>query len=172
MKMKKILLYVGIVAFLVFVDQITKYLTFKYIGNVKSFSDYSIYLSGGVKDVDCIPHVIDFKLLTNDGAMFGFMSGQKVIFIIVTLIGLGIFGYMLKDGDIQKYPFYTIGLLLCVAGAIGNFIDRIYIGQVRDFITFGFMNFASFNFADMCMCVGIVMIMIDILFGGISELWK
>lgn len=171
MKVKKIVLYTLIIAFLVFIDQITKYLTFKYLGNVRNF-DYSYYLKGGSLNVDCIPKFIDFKLLTNDGAMFGFLSGKKVLFIIVTIIGIGIFGYMLKDGDIFKYPFYTFGLILCFAGAIGNFIDRIFIGQVRDFITFGFMNFASFNFADMCMCVGIVMIFIDIIFGDINEIWK
>ena len=172
MKVKKILIYAGIIVFLLFIDQISKYLTFKYLGNVKSMADYSFYLKGGVTNVDCIPHLIDFRLLTNDGAMFGFLSGKKVLFIIVTIIGLGLFGYMLKSGDIIKYPFYTIGLLLCFSGALGNFIDRIIIGQVRDFITFGFMNFASFNFADMCMCVGIGMIFIDVLFGDVTEIWK
>lgn len=171
MKVKKIIIYASIIVFLIFIDQITKYLTFKYLGNVKN-ADYSYFLKGGVTSVDCIPKIIDFKLLTNNGAMFGFLSGQKVLFIIVTLLGLGLFGYMLKDGNIKLYPFYTIGLLLCFAGAIGNFIDRVYLGQVRDFITFGFMNFASFNFADMCMCVGIVMIFIDILFGDVTKLWK
>lgn len=171
MKMKNIIIYASIVIILVVIDQLTKYYTFKYLGNVK-LGDYSEFFANKVIDVDCIPNVIDFKLLTNNGAMFGILSGKKFLFIVTTVIGLGLFGYMLKDGSIKSTPFYTLGILLCIAGAIGNFIDRVFIGQVRDFITFGFMNFASFNFADMCMCVGIAMIVIDCLFGDINRVWK
>ena len=69
-------------------------------------------------------------------------------------------------------PFYTIGLSLMIAGTIGNFIDRACLSYVRDFITFGFFSFPSFNVADMCMCVGIVMFFIDTLFGDAKILWK
>ena len=156
--MKNIYIYLIVIVSLVAIDQLTKYFVFKYLGDGAH--------------VTCIPKVIDFNLLYNDGAMFGILSGKKVLFVIVTIIGLGLFGYMLKDGDIKLHPFYTIGLLLTCAGAIGNFIDRIFIGEVRDFIDFAFMRFASFNFADMCMCVGIVMFFIDTLFGDAKILWK
>lgn len=154
---KEIWLYIGIVVFLVLVDQLTKYYTFKYLplGQNK-----------------CIPHIIDFNLLYNEGAIFGILQGKKVLFFISTVLGLGLFGYMMKDANIKLYPFYTIGLLLIIAGTIGNFIDRAFLGKVRDFIDFAFFNFASFNFADMCMCVGVVMIIIDILFGEIGNKWK
>lgn len=156
--MKNIYIYLIVIVSLVAIDQLTKYFVFKYLGDGAH--------------VTCIPKVIDFNLLYNDGAMFGILSGKKVLFVIVTIIGLGLFGYMLKDGDIKLHPFYTIGLLLTCAGAIGNFIDRIFIGEVRDFIDFAFMRFASFNFADMCMCVGVVMIIIDLLWGDISKEWN
>lgn len=156
--MKNIYIYLGIIALLIAVDQLTKYYAFKYLGNGSH--------------ITCIPKIIDFNLLYNDGAMFGILSGKRVLFIIVTVIGLGLFTYMLKDGDIKLHPFYTIGLLLTISGAMGNFIDRLFIGKVRDFIDFAFMNFASFNFADMCMCVGVVMIIIDLLWGDISKKWN
>ena len=66
-----------------------------------------------------------------------------------------------------------------IGGTIGNFIDRFLsmfsstgIDGVRDFITFDFFQFASFNFADMCMCCGIVMLAIDIVFGSVLGEWK
>lgn len=154
---KDIFLYAGIVVFLVIVDQLTKYYAFKYLpmGQTK-----------------CIPHVIDFNLLYNEGAIFGILQGKQVLFFITTIVGLGLFGYMMKDADIKTYPFYTIGLILIIAGTIGNFIDRVSLGKVRDFIDFAFFDFASFNFADMCMCVGVVMIIIDIIFGDIGSKWK
>ena len=101
------------------------------------------------------------------------------MFFIVTVIGLGVFGFLLKNGSIKDYPFYTFGLLLMIGGTIGNFIDRLLslfpttgIEGVRDFITFDFFRFASFNFADMCMCCGIVMLAIDVVFGEVVSQWK
>ena len=95
-----------------------------------------------------------------------------VLFWIVTILGLLLFGFLMKDADFIKMPFYSIGLSLMIAGTIGNFIDRAILGYVRDFITFAFFDFPSFNTADMCMCVGIVMLIIDILFGEAGKLWN
>lgn len=155
---KELFIYIGIILFLVFVDQISKYYVFKYFEVNRSYK--------------CIPGIIDFSLLYNKGAIFGILEGKQTFFFIVTIIGLGLFGFMLKDGNIKENPFYTLGLLLIIAGTIGNFIDRIWFGKVRDFIDFAFFNFASFNFADMCMVVGVTMILIDLLFGGLPEKWK
>ena len=165
MKLKELLIYIAIIVGLVFVDQISKFLVFKYLNPYESYK--------------CIPHVIRFDLLYNQGAVFGIMQGKKVIFFIVTALGLGVFGYLLYHGSIKDYPFYTFGLLLMIGGTIGNFIDRFLslfsstgINGVRDFITFDFFTFASFNFADMCMCCGIVMLAIDIVFGSVLSEWK
>ena len=147
-----------IIAVMVLVDQISKIVAFKY------FEFGTIYRP--------IPNIIDFILVKNRGAIFGILQGKMVLFWIVTIIGLLLFGYLLKDADFVTMPFYSIGLSLMIAGTIGNFIDRAILGYVRDFITFGFFDFPSFNTADMCMCVGIVMMAIDILFGKAGELWN
>ena len=158
LKMNHFIICLIIVVLMVLIDQISKIIAFKYL----EFTD--VY--------HVVPHVIDFILVKNTGAMFGILKGQQVLFYIVTVIGLAVFGFLLKDGDIDTMPFYTIGLSLMVAGTIGNFIDRVALGYVRDFITFGFFDFPSFNVADMCMCVGIVMFIIDTLFGGAKSIWK
>lgn len=157
-KMNHIVICLIIIIGMVIIDQITKVIAFKYLD---SHTKYHV-----------INKVIDFELVENDGAMFGILSGKKILFYIVTIIGLGAFAFFLKDGNLDTMPFYTIGLSLMIAGTIGNFVDRIIFGYVRDFITFGFFEFPSFNVADMCMCVGIVMFIIDSIFGGAKNLWK
>lgn len=163
MKLKEILLYIGIIIGLILVDQVSKYFVFK---NLE------------LRSYECIPGFIRFDVLYNKGAMFGIFQGKTVLFFIVTIIGLGVFGYMLKYGNMKEHPFYTMGLLFMIGGTVGNFIDRFLslfpstgLQGVRDFITFDFFNFASFNFADMCMCCGIVMLAFDIIFGDIGKQW-
>ena len=164
MKMKEIIIYISIIVGLILVDQLSKYFVFK------------VFELG---THECIPGVIRFDVLYNKGAMFGMMQGKMALFFIVTVVGLGVFGYLLKYGDLKAFPFYTMGLLFMIGGTIGNFIDRFLslfsstgIEGVRDFITFDFFNFASFNFADMCMCCGMVMLAIDIIFGEIGKKWN
>ena len=48
-------------------------------------------------------------------------------------------------------------LLLILAGGIGNLIDRVLNGEVVDYINLLFMRFAVFNFADICVCVGVAL---------------
>ena len=137
-----------------------------------SISTETILATVNKDEIKVIPHIIDFILVKNHGAVFGILQGKMILFYIVTFFGLAIFGYLLKDGNLNTMPFYTIGLSLMIAGTIGNFIDRVCFNYVRDFITFGFFSFPSFNVADMCMCVGIVMFFIDTLFGEAKVLWK
>ena len=55
-------------------------------------------------------------------------------------------------------------LALIVAGALGNFIDRLFLGYVRDMFYFSLINFAVFNVADAAISVGGVLLVIDVLF--------
>ena len=157
-KTNDIILCLVIVVVMVIIDQISKIIAFN---SLEFGTTYKV-----------VPHVIDFHLVKNRGAVFGILQGQMVLFYIVTIVGLALFTFLLKDASVKTMPFYTIGLSLMIAGTIGNFIDRVVLGYVRDFITFGFFDFPSFNTADMCMCVGITMLMIDILFGKAGQLWN
>lgn len=46
-------------------------------------------------------------------------------------------------------------MILVLGGGIGNLIDRVLNGEVVDYINLLFMRFAVFNFADICVCVGV-----------------
>ena len=64
-----------------------------------------------------------------------------------------------------KSKAYSIGFSLVLAGAIGNFVDRIMLGYVRDFIMFDFWkSFPIFNFADCCIVIGAVVMSIYFIF--------
>ena len=106
----------------------------------------------------------------NAGAAFGFLAGaggwQRWFFVILaggvsTIIGVWLWRIR-NDG----HTVLSGGLALVLGGAVGNFIDRILLGHVTDFIQvwFGSWAFPSFNIADAGISVGAALLIIDALF--------
>jgi len=92
-----------------------------------------------------------FELLytENRGAAFGIMQGQRWFFLIVSFVvvaAIVILLYKIPQGK-RYLPLYFC-LILLVAGAIGNMIDRYLNGFVVDFLYFKLINFPIFNVAD------------------------
>lgn len=131
------------------------------------FANFEMHL-----DYPCIPGVVRFYLLENHGSAFGMFQGMKIFLVVVAIIALVFFIFMFKDVDLKEQPMYSICLSLIISGTLGNLIDRIFHGSVRDFLTFDFFDFPSFNFADMCMCVGVFLFIFDILFGETGKKWN
>ena len=79
-----------------------------------------------------------------------------------------IFSQILLSFDAKYKPdskLYSIGLSFVVGGAIGNLVDRIFLGGVRDFIVFEFWReFPTFNVADSFIVVGVILLAIYIIF--------
>ena len=94
----------------------------------------------------------------NTGASFGMFKNGTLFFILITtpLIALMIWLLVTKKKEVTKYLKICIGVLL--GGTLGNYFDRIFLGGVRDFIYFKSINFAIFNFADVAITVGTIMI--------------
>ncbi len=112
-----------------------------------------------------IPHVLSIATNRgNDGAAFGIFSGKTVALVIISvimIIALLIFNYFVKN----KNMFYCLAFGFVLGGAIGNMIDRIWLGYVRDFIYLDFMpNYPIFNLADSFLVVGAIMLAIFIIF--------
>lgn len=145
------MLQIIIIALSVTADQLTKYFLVPLIPN------------GG--SVTVIPGVFDLSYTSNPGASFGILPGFQIFFIIVTIIVLAVGGvYMVKTGRKQSL-FLKICLSLIIGGAIGNFIDRVFIGQVRDFLDFSQVYFPwLFNIADACLVVGAIMLGVYVIF--------
>ena len=119
-------------------------------------------------DVDyfnLIPNVISIATNGgNSGAAWGILSGKTITLIIISalmIVALFLYNHFVKN----KSTFYCISFGFIIGGAVGNLIDRIVLGYVRDFIYLDFFpSFPVFNFADSFLCVGAVMLAIFILF--------
>lgn len=124
-------------------------------------------------NVEIIPELLKFKLTYNTGAAFSFLSEKdwamtffKITTSIALLLILGFFIYnFIKKRKIKKW--LAISLSLVFSGGLGNLIDRIALGKVRDFI-FVFYNTrifpAIFNVADMALVIGVIMLCFYLLF--------
>ncbi|MET1013421.1 MAG: signal peptidase II [Paenisporosarcina sp.] len=106
-----------------------------------------------------------FALLShrNRGAAWGMLEGQIWLFSIVTIIVIaGILYYFHKEA--KGKPIFQLSLMILLGGAIGNFIDRLFRGEVVDFIDVLIpiikYDFPIFNIADAALTIGVVMVMI------------
>ena len=112
-----------------------------------------------------IPYIIAFQTNGgNTGAAFGIFSKSTTFLIVISI--LIVVALLFVDFTLKiKSKTYTIGFGLIMAGGIGNFIDRIALGYVRDFIMFDFWkSFPIFNFADCCIVIGAVLVCVYFIF--------
>ena len=110
-----------------------------------------------------IPHLINFSYIRNEGAAWGIFSNNRWIFIVISAILIIILPIILYK--FRKLHFlFGFSLSLIIGGAIGNMVDRVFFGSVIDFIEFEFINFPIFNFADICVTVGAVLMFIYLIF--------
>lgn len=105
----------------------------------------------------------------NTGAGFGMFSGNTTALTVITAIVIaGILVYLIIA---QKETMWLrVPLLFIVGGGIGNLVDRIALGYVRDFIKFAFWDeFAIFNIADAFVTVGVFMLIIVLIVMLVQE---
>ncbi|WP_029688800.1 signal peptidase II [Thermoanaerobacter sp. A7A] len=138
-----------IVAFVVFLDQLTKYLAVKYLMPIGSYP--------------VIKNFFHLTYVANKGAAFGMLQNKTLFFIIITLIVGAVLIYsMIKLPGNSVYN-YTLAMIL--GGAIGNLIDRVRLGYVVDFIDFKFFP-AVFNVADSFIVIGAIILGYLMIFKG------
>ena len=104
------------------------------------------------------------RYLENDGAAFSMLSGNRGFLIVFPIIMICVCLYGLhRYGKVHKWLYAALPLV--AAGGLGNLIDRIFRGgRVVDYFDFQLCNFAVFNFADVCVTVGVALMIIGILF--------
>ncbi|MBP2663399.1 MAG: lspA [Firmicutes bacterium] len=99
--------------------------------------------------VDGIFHI---TYVLNPGAAFGILENQRMLFIAIALVMLGLTVYFLKHIP-EPFRLMRLGLSLLSGGAIGNVIDRVQTGYVVDF--FDFRIWPVFNLADIAIVTGV-----------------
>lgn len=130
-------------------------------------------LNGAEETVTWISHVLEFKYVENPGAAWGMLEGKQIFFFLITIVALGIFGYLFTKSDFKKKKVYSLAVAFLIAGTLGNAIDRLFLSYVIDFIHVPFLTYILkivglanfyFNIADLALTVGVVLVMVDIFF--------
>ncbi len=111
-----------------------------------------------------IDGLIEFRYTTNPGIAFGMLKGQGWIFIPLSAIAIGMVIYILIRYQKKLSPLLSIAISMVAGGGIGNQIDRIFRGEVVDFLNFQFIDFPIFNVADSFVTVGCVIAAVAIIF--------
>lgn len=133
-KVRDIVAGLIVVAVLTGLDQYTKVLAARYLPG---------------RPVEIIKGVFKLQYLQNTGAAFGLFSNQMIFFYVITVafLALAVFFYLRAPRGRRFLPLRIIALFL-MAGALGNFIDRVSFRYVRDFLYFCLIDFPIFNVAD------------------------
>ncbi|AVK63010.1 signal peptidase II [Lactobacillus sp. CBA3606] len=140
-------IYWGLMFILVIIDQIIKSAVVRQIA------------LGATQTV--VPGLFSLTNLHNSGAAWSILQGKMGFFYLISIVALGVMVYLLWR--LREHRLYEFGIVLMIAGTLGNFIDRVRIGYVVDMFQLDFINFPIFNFADSCLTVGVILILIAVL---------
>ena len=159
MKNKKLLISIfvpiSIFIFILILDLLTKNFIIKLIPN-----------EGDA--IKVIPGFINFVHVKNTGAAWGILAGRPIFLILISIIILGLYlaFYIIrnKKHKCETSLVFSISVGLIAGGCLGNLVDRIVFGYVRDFINFEFISFPVFNFADISLTFGIILMIIYFFF--------
>lgn len=150
--------YYSVAVLVIFLDQITKWMV---VRNMELGERIAIWDPW-------------FGLLShrNRGAAWGMLEGQMWLFTIVT-IGVIIAIIYFYHTEAKGKPFFQVSLMLLLGGAIGNFIDRLFLGEVVDFVDVFIpvidYHFPIFNIADAALTIAVVMLLIAMLLDDRAE---
>ena len=143
------LFYAILAVALVIIDQLTKILTRTHIDLGES--------------ITFIPGLLDLTYIKNTGAAFSILEKHTWLLTVLSAVIVLVVAYLV----VKKFFTNWVGMLsavLILSGGVGNLIDRCVFKYVTDMIKTTFMDFPVFNFADCCITVGVVLLVIYVLF--------
>lgn len=143
-----------LILILLFLDQISKYLT-------------RVYLTHDIKIIDNFFHLTYVK---NSGAAFGIFSNNKILLLYLTTFIIIALVIMYFKFNYRMNLYTNFVSILFIAGAIGNLIDRIVHGYVTDMLHFYIFkySFPVFNLADVYISLSVFFIIIFTIFGKLN----
>lgn len=151
-----ILIYEAIIALLIGIDQIIKFGVLNYLKE-----------KGSIPIIDGIFHL---TYVENRGAAFGMFENNQIIFVIIALIAAFIGLYWLHKNKEKINIVGKASVIMIVSGAIGNLIDRLRLGFVVDYFDFRIIWQYVFNFADVLVVCGTILLCFYILkYADITE---
>ncbi|OHW62628.1 lipoprotein signal peptidase [Andreesenia angusta] len=133
---------------LVVIDQVTKH--------------FAVSELKGAETVHIIGEFLNLTYVENRGAAFGVFQDQRTFFILITAAVMIMVALLFVFKGHTMTPASKLSLYMIVGGALGNFIDRVRLGYVVDFIDVKFgdvYDFPVFNVADMALVIGTIVLM-------------
>ena len=118
--------------------------------------------------IGSIPLIQDVLHLTyseNRGDAFSILYGKTELLMIVNTLLILVLLYILLSKK-MTHPLAVFSTTLIISGGIGNMIDRVIRegSFVVDYIDFRLINFAIFNFADICVVGGVALLLVYMIF--------
>ena len=144
------MLYAVLVAALVAIDQVVKYLVRANIPLGES--------------IPFLPHVMNLTFVQNTGAAFSLFREHTWLLTLVSAAASAVLAVVLWKRLFITHPLGRWPLAVILAGAVGNLIDRAALGYVTDMFQTTFIRFAVFNVADICVVCGGIAFVVYILF--------
>ena len=170
--------FVIIAAVVVALDQITKWLAVGRLtsafGNADFGEKFSIFLwqqhPARSEAVEVVRDFWHFRYVENPGAAWGFLAGadspwRTPFFLILSVVAMVFIVLYYRKTTLQQ-QILRLALALVFGGAIGNFLDRVRLGYVIDFIDWHWYDKATwptFNIADSAISVGVALMLLDML---------
>ena len=118
------------------------------------------------QSIPIIKNIFHITFVTNTGAAFGLFKNSTLFFIVISVVVICFIAILLlnsiKKQDFLLKPAFNSSLILIVAGAMGNLIDRLRFSYVVDFIDVRI--WPVFNVADISITIGTFLFMLVFLF--------
>ena len=128
---------------------------------------FALRFESNSQKIVVIPNLFEFVFVKNTGAAYGIFGESTVMLSVVSI--LFIIGFVLFDIFNHKNDWlYIFGIGLILSGAIGNLVDRLFLGYVRDFISIKLFSFV-FNLADLFITAGVICFLVYLLISLIKE---
>lgn len=143
---KKLLILIS--SIVIILDQVSKYVMVR------------VLKSGAIT---VIKKVLYLTYVKNYGVAFNMLNNKRFIIILISIILISLIYSYMKSFKNNTRNHIAFGLVY--GGILGNFIDRIFIGYVRDFIDVRIINYhyPVFNIADSAIVIGIILLIIAII---------
>lgn len=139
--MNKRFFFCLLIFFLFLLERISKYIALHYLG----------------MGLFCCHDFFSLKLFFNPGIAFGFPLPQVLSLLAALIIIIALLTTLIKHWRSWP-PVKLLAIQLVIIGAISNLLDRIWLGQVIDFVQLG--NWSIFNLADVYIMTGILILII------------
>lgn len=160
----KLPFHIAIIIFSIVSDQLTKLWALARFTNETGAPNHEV--------VNVIGELVRFQLVFNKGAAFSSRPQDLMpflppwlFFLLISIVAAGVLFWFYKSIDKRDY-LSRLGVVMIIGGAIGNFIDRMRLQMVVDFIDCDFPDFImtrfpTFNVADSFVTVGVALVILS-----------